>query len=174
MVVAIAQLYIPAQMIIDQEEVLEIGTAYKFKTQPIDPADPFRGKYISLNYEINSFATRDSLWKRNDNVYVYLKKDSLGFAKIEKLSRHKLNGDLDFVIAKVSYYDSYSNVLRFNFNFNRFYMNEDKAYDAEIAHREAQRDKASNYTYAMVYINKGEVVLDNVYINDIPISIFVE
>ncbi|OUR92691.1 hypothetical protein A9Q87_06540 [Flavobacteriales bacterium 34_180_T64] len=173
-IVAVAQLYIPAQMILDQEQVLETGTAYKFRTQPIDPSDPFRGKYITLNYELDAFATKDSDWKRNDEVFVYLKKDELGFAKIDKLSKHKLESGNDYVIAKVTYYNSYSEILRFNYNFDRFYMNEDKAYDAKVAHREAQRDSSSNTTYAVVYISNGNAVLDNVLINDIPISKFVE
>ena len=53
-VVALVQLYVPAQMIWESEGVIAAGTAYKFNTAPVDPKDPFRGKYITLNYSDNS------------------------------------------------------------------------------------------------------------------------
>ena len=45
-IVVCAQLFVPSQMIFQQEDVLKTGTAFKFKTQPVDPSDPFKGKYI--------------------------------------------------------------------------------------------------------------------------------
>ena len=53
--VALAQLYVPAKMIWDQEDVLKNGSEYKFKTDPVDPNDPFRGKYITLSFDNNTF-----------------------------------------------------------------------------------------------------------------------
>jgi len=172
--VVLAQLFIPAQMIFNQESILDNGTAYKFRTQPIDPSDPFRGKYITLRYEISSIPTRDSLWITNEDVYVYLKKDSLGFAKVEQLSKHTLENDKDYVIAEVGWYNIYSHQLNINLPFNRFYMEESKAKPAEDAFREAQRDSIPNNTYALVYVKDGEAVLYNVFINDIPIAKYVD
>lgn len=51
-------------------------------------------------------------------------------------------------------------------------MNETKAYDAELAH--AQQDSLPNNTYALVYVLNGMGVLDNVFINDVPIADYVE
>ena len=48
-------LYVPAKMIFNKEAVLAQGKDYRFKTAPIDPYDPFRGKYIDLYYEANAF-----------------------------------------------------------------------------------------------------------------------
>ena len=90
-IVAAAQLFIPAQMIFNKESIINNGAVYKFKTQPVDPSDPYRGKYINLNYEIDSFVTNDSLWERKDKVYVYLDIDSLGFAKVNTVSKIPLN-----------------------------------------------------------------------------------
>jgi len=44
--VALAQLYVPAKMVWNQESILEEGTEYKFKTAPVDPNDPFRGNTL--------------------------------------------------------------------------------------------------------------------------------
>jgi len=48
-------------MIFDQEKIIKTGKTYKFFTQPLGPNNSFRGKYVSLNYKINSFKTKDSL-----------------------------------------------------------------------------------------------------------------
>ena len=172
-VVAVAQLAVPAQMIIGQEHIIKNGTAYKFKTQPVDPADPFKGKYIYLNYEMNSFATTDKDWTRQQDIYVSIANDSLGFAKLFNVSKTKPKQG-DFVQAKVDWYNTYDKKVTFTFPFDEFYMNESKAYDAEIAHIEAQNDSIPNNTYALVYVKDGEAVLDNVFINDIPVAEYVE
>ena len=49
--VALIQLLVPAKMIWDQEEVMRDGKVFRFKTEPIDPNDPFRGKYITLSFQ---------------------------------------------------------------------------------------------------------------------------
>ena len=173
-IVALAQLFIPAQMVFNKEAIIGTGTVYKFKTQPVDPSDPFRGKYINLNYDIRTFETNDSLWRRQEDVYVYLETDSLGFAKTNRVSKIPLEIDKDFVIAKVSWYNKRKQKLNFNLPFNRYYMEETKAYDAEVAVRNSQRDSVPNTTYALVYIKEGEAVLNDVIINEISIKGFVE
>ena len=50
-----AQWYVPSKMILDREDILKNGEEFKFLTQPIDPSDPFRGKYITLNSEMSIF-----------------------------------------------------------------------------------------------------------------------
>lgn len=49
--VALAQLALPAWMIIDRERVLTEGAVFKFRTEPVDPRDPFRGEYVVLAFE---------------------------------------------------------------------------------------------------------------------------
>lgn len=174
-IVVIMQLFIPAQMILNQESILKTGTAYKFKTQPVDPNDPFKGKYISLNYEINSFKTNDSLWQRNELIYVYLKTDSLGYAKIDAISRTILKENKnDYVKVKSGYYNTYSKNLNIQFPFNKYYMKETKAYNAEVAVRHRQQDSIPNNTYALVFVKEGEAVLEDVIIDEISIKDYVE
>ncbi len=173
-IVALAQLFIPAKMILGQEDILDTGKAYKFKTQPVDPNDPFRGKYITLRYDINSTESIDTLWSRKQNAYVYIKKDNLGFAELYKVSREPLDIENDYVIAEVNWYNKKTKELTFNLPFNRFYMEETKAKPAEDAYRNAQRDSLPNNIYGLVYIKDGEAVLDDVIINDVSIAKYVE
>ena len=174
LVVAGIQLFIPAQMILNRESILKTGKLYKLKTQPVDPSDPFKGKYINLNYDIDSFKTNDSLWRRNEPIYVYIEEDSLGYAKVDTVSRILLpKNERDFINAKVNWYSGYNNTLNITFDFNRFYMEETKAYDAEVAVRNVRQDSL-NDTHALVYVKAGETVLNDVIINNISIKDYVE
>lgn len=172
--IALLQLYVPAQMIFSKEKVLTTGHLYKFNTQPIDPNDPFRGKYITLRYRLNSAKTKDTTWQRKENIYVYLKEDSLGFAIADKVSRTKLNSSQEYVVARVNWYYKNQQKVSFSLPFDRFYMNEYKAKPAEDAYREAQRDSLPDNTYALVAVKDGEAVLKDVMINDTPIATYVK
>lgn len=169
LLLAIVQLLAPAKMIYNKEQIIEKGKAYKFLTQPLDPNDPFRGKYVRLNYQINTYKTSDSIWNNNRDVYVYLK-DSSGFATIETISHKKLDLKNDYVLATKNWFNANNNKLIFDLPFNRFYMEESKAKPAEDLVRRNRRDTINNTTYALVYIKEGEFVLNNVFINDVPIK----
>jgi len=169
--VIIAQLAVPANMIYEQEDTLIDGTAYKFKTRPIDPSDPFRGKYIVLNYEMDSFDIELDDWERNTDLYVYLKNDENGFAQVKTVSQAPLENTDDYVKAKS--YGYYNGTINFDLPFNRFYMNENKAYDAEVSVRKAQRDTLLT-CYALVHVKGSDAVLKDVIIDDMPIQQYVE
>ena len=96
-VVAGIQIFVPTKMILDREHVLNTGKAYKFKTQPIDPNDPFRGKYIVLNYDEDHFNTHNDSWKRNETIYLIIGEDSLGFADVKAVSKLKPESDMDYI-----------------------------------------------------------------------------
>ena len=80
--VAIAQAFVPLKMIYDSEKIQHEGTVYKFRTQPIDPTDPFRGKYITLKFDAEELPTNDTTWVSREQVFVYIENDSAGFAKV--------------------------------------------------------------------------------------------
>lgn len=170
LVVVILQLLVPAKMIFDKEAILKTGTVYKFKTQPIDPSDPFRGKYVTLNYELNTAESMDTTLKRGDKIFVYLETDSLGFAELHSISKTKKSTDRDFVEAKVQWYNLKNKSLRFQLEFNRYYMEEFKAKPAEDIYRTYnRRGDTINETYALVAVKVGDAVLKDVFINDKPI-----
>ena len=172
-VVVLIQLFVPAQMIFDQEKIIATGSAYKFRTQPVDPSDPFKGKYIYLSYDINSAPSNDTTWTSSMPIYISLKTDSLGFAMVKDVFKDDPK-EGDYIKSKVDWYNLYDKSVAFSLPMNEFYMNETKAYDAELAYISAQQDSLPNNTYALIYVLKGKAVLDNVFINDIPIAKYVE
>ncbi len=175
LVMVAAQWYVPGSMIWEQERTLTEGTPYKFKTRPVDPNDPFRGKYIVMRYEIDSYAFKDSIPEfSREEMYVYIKEGKDGFAEVAEVSATPLQTDWDYV--KVS--DAYiiGKEIHFDLPFDRFYMEESKAYPAEVAVRNALRqpDSLAPVCYGLVYIKGETAVLDNVFIGDINIKEFVE
>jgi uncharacterized membrane-anchored protein len=67
-VLVAAQLVVPLALIGVNEIALATGTEVTLATTPVDPLDPFRGRYVQLRYEISllSAPTRDG------TVYVEL------------------------------------------------------------------------------------------------------
>ncbi len=173
-VVALIQLYIPTSLMLSSEEVIGKGYEYKFKVAPIDPNDPFRGKYVTLSFEANTYYDTDSLFHRGQEVFVILGYDNEGFAKIDYiLSEQPYNVD-NYVKAKVnSIYKDYEDEdrygIRIGYPFNRFYMEETKAPEAESLYWDAARD-TSKVAYALVSVKGGEAVLLDVMINDISLK----
>jgi len=169
-IVVLVQLYVPVKMILDSENVLEKGIEYKFIIAPIDPEDPFRGKYITLNFKENSFRIQNEAdWVKGEKVYLIIIEDKEGFAKIQSVSKKKPLKQKNFVRANVRYISGKgSKKLTIDYPFNRFYMEESKAYDAEILYRKSFQD-ANKVTYAKVYIKDGNAVLKDVLIDGISI-----
>ena len=170
-VLAIIQWVIPARTMWSKNDVLEKGETFKFKTEPVDPSDPFKGKYITLNFEQTSFTdTVHRGLSGQEPVYVLLGKDSLGFAVIENLSPEEPKNTKSYVLATVYYVtkENDSLTVHLDYPFNEFYMDEYKAPKAETIYRESTRDTAST-TYALVKVLRGDAVIENVFINEVPI-----
>lgn len=159
---ALAQLIIPAQMVFENEMAYTSGTEYKFKTEPVDPNDPFRGKYINLNFEADEIAMPEGEWGYGDKGYVVLGKDRQGFAKIDKLLRDEPS-EGNYIPVEANY--NYNGKVRITYPFSRFYMEESKAYDAETAYREYSRDTTKLPAYAVVSVRGNVAVVKDVIIN---------
>lgn len=170
---ALAQIFVPANMIYGKEVTLANGALYKFKTRPVDPYDPFKGKYITLRFE-DAFYDGDNDFESGEEVYVRVANDSAGFAKIIAVQRTEFDYRDDYFKAKVRYGRKGGASVRLIFPFDEYYMEETKAYDAEAAYREAARDTLPYNTYAEVMIFEGEAVLKDVIINEISIKDYVD
>ena len=174
-VMAVGQFFVPLQMIFDREKVLSEGKTFKFKTAPIDPSDPFRGKYVTLNFAENNFEVSDGeTWYNGQSVYVLLATDADGFVKIVDVVRELPAESNDCVKAKLNYVatkkDSTKTIQELNleYPFERFYMEESKAPLAESMSWEVSRD-TTKITYASVNIQNGKAVLKDVFIGDVSI-----
>ncbi|MEL7005272.1 MAG: GDYXXLXY domain-containing protein, partial [Bacteroidota bacterium] len=171
----LAQLYVPAKMIYDQEDILNSGNSFKFKTQPIDPEDPFRGRYVALNFEEISQKQDTGLFEVGDNVFASFETGKDGFAMIKSISKTAPENESDYLKTYVSYIISSRNgeSIAIDIPFDRFYMEEFKATEAEKTYWNSLRD-TSKMTYAIVFLKNGNYALQNVMIDGVSLQELVE
>lgn len=162
---AAIQLVVPGKMIYDHASVLRTGVIYKFQTEPLDPSDPLRGKYINLNFKERKFYSPINLaWKIGQDVFVKVENDSNGFAKIvavlydPPIEGHYFKATLDYV----EDYKQYQ-TLNLDLPFTRFYLEESRAANVESEYAKANKDSLVQ-AYATVAIKNGVAVISNVFI----------
>ncbi len=168
-VTCLAQLFIPAKMIFDQEDVLKTGVEYKFRTRPVDPTDPMRGKYITLDFRDNKFRLEKTdpsvSFQPEERVFIEFNTDQEGFAQIAAVLKSK-PAHLNYLETTIDYLqpeDQGTTEAFIHFPFDRFYMEEFKAKPAEEAYQQANLD-TTVVTYALVHIKGGKAVLKDVII----------
>jgi uncharacterized membrane-anchored protein len=169
--VVIAQLFVPSQMIYNQEDIINTGQIVKFQCEPIDPNDPFRGKYITLNFKETGIRVKNIKdWKSNETVFAKIETSKDGFAKIKSISKTEPTDNSICLKLKINYIAEYDdNKIYLDFPFNRFYMNENKAKNAEKVYAESTID-TKKITYALVATKNGEAVIKDVLIDNVSIK----
>jgi uncharacterized membrane-anchored protein len=176
---AIIQWLVPGSIILKREKILKEGKIFMFLTEPVDPSEPFLGKYIHLNFKENEFAKpgkRTAAQSANfKEVYVLLEEDKDGFAKIKNLQWTKPAGQADYVKA-LAYVRSIGNDsigFHLNYSFENFYMDEFKAPKAEEATRRHGRGPGQR-TFAVVSVLHGDAVIRDVMVDDMPIREYIK
>lgn len=164
----VAQWFVPVSMIVDMEEVRHKGKLFRFETQPIDPTDPFRGKYITLYYKLSTYDTKESHWKDDSDVYVVVTDESSTLAQIVRISETPPTDTKDYFKAKIAAIQ-YDTQLAIEFPFERFYLEESKAQPAETIYNDNNRDEKRKPAYAEVYVYDGKVYLADVKIDGVSI-----
>jgi uncharacterized membrane-anchored protein len=166
----IAQWVVPGMMMYNSETVIADGKEFKFKTEPIDPSDPFRGKYITLEFEADFILLEDSVtFRPGQKIFVTFADDAAGYAKPVEISETEPDAEyyLQTTVAYVTNFRS-NHRVQFELPFDRFYLEESKAQRAEDLYREAQRDTVQ-VAYAVVSLGSGQAVIKDVVINGQPI-----
>lgn len=177
---------LPLWQMVQAQAVLTQGKAYRFETEPVDPADAFRGRYIALGFK----AARAEVEKGFNpdygrSFYAVLGVDENGFGKIERLeSRKPSSGDyvrvrglyLQMEDCGVSMPEREPPVCRpldkplfqVQFPWDRFYMNEKAAPKAEEVYREALGSQKKNW--AVIRVRGGKSAVEGVYLDGQPIQ----
>jgi uncharacterized membrane-anchored protein len=164
-VLACIQLFVPAKMIFDGEHILANGKEFKFRTAPVDPNDPFRGKYLTLQYKEDHYFSMGETWNTGEKVFVELFTDTDGYAAIQYITKSQPEESKDYVIAKVDYQDTGQDLVYIHYPFDRFFVEESKAAAAEMLYNKVQSD-SSKVTYALVNVKGGAAVLKDIKINE--------
>ncbi len=178
---------IPVYVAMSSQNVLDNGKLYKFKPMAYDPLDPFRGKFLRVNYETDFVLTKFD-FDEGETAYVSIGVDKEGFAFFKeahksppatedylttKIRRSRLARSLEDQIAAMeeggfdpSKMDTRGEVsIDIPNNMNKYFINEDDALKAEkvfVTERE--------HIYIGVRILGGEARLEDIYVHDQPIK----
>ena len=185
-ILAMLQIGATASSIFRYESVLRGGAPYRIQTMPIDPADPFRGRYVAVRPTI---AIRNPIAPEMQNVldrvgmgetgYVVLGTDEQGFARADPVvDRPPAQGDyLEILHAWPRWQeqtapntpairDGYDLI----FSFDRYYMNDAAAPQAEERARQASRTNSGSRTWLDVRVKNGRGVIAGLFIDGTPIE----
>jgi len=164
LLVALAQIAVPASMIWKRQRTLSEGRIWKFRTAPVDPVDAMRGRYLALRFEAEEFPTPQALPYR-DTVYAKLKEGADGFAAVDQVSEAPIAGDDVVQAASFGYYEGKAHL---KFPFDRLWVTEANAPAAEQAYAaHSRREKID--AYAIVRVIDGDAGIEELYIAGQPL-----
>jgi uncharacterized membrane-anchored protein len=171
LLLALLQFGVVGWMIWRYQRIQSTGSVHRFLLEPVDPADPFRGRYLQLSFEADEVALCPFNGQHTDRLYLSLGKDSLGFVRFAKADKEAPSSG-EYLQADVA--DIYGNengcaTARLDFPFDRWYMNEELAPKAEkeVA---AALTRAGTRCWLAVRIRDGKAVAEQLYINDTAIA----
>jgi len=162
--VALAQLSVPALMAWTRVRTLAEGRVWKFKTAPIDPEDAVRGRYVMLRLDAEDFTQSEQL-KSIDSIYAILKEGPDGFAQVDHLSPSPVPADSSMKVEPGGWWQERQHIV---LPFRYFWLTENSAPAAEAAYRENSRRGQQN-AYVTVRIRNGDAALEQLYINNKPL-----
>lgn len=179
--ICIAQLAVPLSMVVQHERTRSSGSAWRFQTAPVDPNDPFRGRYVQLSFaatrEPVPMADTSLLYVQSDTrMYAELGLDAKGFAQLRKLHQQRpTSGEyMDVFVEQMAFRDGDDQAkappaARVRLSFDRYYLPEAQAPIVERDYGEATR-KAQDNTYAEVRVRDGHAALVNLVLDGKPVS----
>lgn len=163
------QLGAAASGIAIHERTLSQGAGVLLAVAPVDPEDPFRGRYVSLSFELEreNHPLRGPLPRYNEPAYVVLKIDPAHVATADYVTATEPKAGL--YLKAESFWQEGEGTVHVSLPFKRYYMNEQLAPAAEEAYRAAiqQTDRKS---YARVRLLGGRSVIEAVLLDGVPIE----
>jgi uncharacterized membrane-anchored protein len=184
---SIAQLGAAAWSIARYETILSSGTPYRIRTAPVDPADAFRGRYVAVRPSITITPPiapemkelLDSIRYDSRKAYVRLAADAEGFARAAGIVLEEpQDGDYLRITGTSPVWTPRSDdpgksdltAYTLQFSFDRYYMNEAAAPEAERRYFQAAPRSAESRAWLAVRVKNGIAVIEGLFIDGVAIE----
>lgn len=172
-VLCVVQVVVIALGIMRYERILKEGEVFYFKVLPLDPYDPFRGRYVTLRFENANKAplAEGETLEEQTKGYALLEHHEKGDRIKEIHFKKPVQGDF----LEVNVYSTThakkgdSNTVYFSLPFDRFYMREDIAPKAE----KVLRIRSGVSVKAKLRVQDGKGVIEDLMVEQTPLSQFV-
>jgi uncharacterized membrane-anchored protein len=161
------QLAVPSWMILRQERTLVSGHEYRLRLAPVDPADPFRGRFMNLAFDIEAEPVALNCpppGEHSCELYAALATGPDGFATLGSVGTAVPDGDYLVIPSQNWHYDwKQKTQVRIRVPFHAFYLNEDRAAEVEGRARDlvqqARKKGIKADVHALVRVKDGNAVL---------------
>lgn len=163
-------------MIRSQEKILKEGILYRFRMQPVDPYDAFRGRFIALTFEAPPLPG-DQSFGPDRPAYVKVGIDSAGYAALREIGKTPFSDD-DFIKVRVHYVED-NGLVHYSLpdDLQRYYLNEKLAPEAEKKYFELNMGRRQNENlvpvHAEVRILNGRAAIQELYFEGTPVDEYV-
>jgi len=169
-IVALVQIAVAGGAILRSELALRTGEAFRFRIQPVDPVDAFRGRYVAIRFAIDRAPVADDLELRpKKRVFVPIEIDADGFAILGRADvEPPARGSYLRLQAGGIYPDEDGNrFVWVSMPFGRYYMDENLAPEAERAVWGGPRGQRE--AFVSVRVRDGIGVIEDLYVDGVPI-----
>jgi uncharacterized membrane-anchored protein len=178
-VLSVAQLTAAGWSIARYESTLKSGALYRVRTMVIDPADAFRGRYVAVRPTIHIAKPSESDTQELQRIqsgrtgYVVLGTDADGFASAARIVAEPPS-QVDY-LKVASAWQQWTRESAFagyniDFSFDRYYMNEAAAPEAQTRYFEAARQNSASRAWLAVRVKNGAGVIEGLFIDGVPIE----
>lgn len=180
--VAVAQLLVPKNMISNLAGFAKTGTEFKFKIRHQrsdgstrgNTGTSMQGRFIWLQFEENRYKGVDSrILDLSRPVYVVFSSDSLGFAKVQSVMQNKPQTGSDWLKVRAfkNFREADSSSLIINFPFNNYYIEDKDIKDTELGLTRKLKDPQS-LIYLKVNIKENQYLVNDLVIDGLSFKDF--
>lgn len=171
LLIVIAQLSVPATMVIRHEYTSNKGIELKFAVIPVDPVNPYMGRYVTMQFEKTLANPTDESYRKGEKAWVTIRLDEHGFAHPVSLLKD-MPADSIAVPVTINSDPATRRTIPYEYTFEQYFMNEDKAQKVESRLRNSGRQRDANDVYLSVYVNGGVVSVNGLFIDGKPAEEF--
>jgi len=159
-------------MIVRYESTLQTGEAFRVRCVPVDPADLFRGRYVRIKLETFRVPLDEGQsFDEGKPAFIEVEKDEQGFMRVVDISTERPKQGIYFEAKGWVGFDGETKerFVEAILPFDRYYMTEELAPQAERAYRNAPTE-----AFAVIRVRDGFAALEQLYFDGLPVSEFLE
>ncbi len=159
----LAQLAFASSSMWQAESALRRGTLHTFRTDPVDPVDPFRGRYVALTFRTDQVPVAEgATFERGETAWVELGVDAEGYARLVRA--HAGPPDADHLSLPVLGGDA--SQVTVQLPFDRYYAEEERALEID-----RQRWRAGGRFRVGVRVLDGRGVIESLELAEVPMPL---
>ena len=172
--VVIAQLFVPCLMISSKADIALKGKEFRFKIVNNHAGTSIHGNYLWFRFVADKYKVADKKeWERSKTVYVRFGTDTLGFAKIQSVSKLQPADSFDWVKARAFLNFKDSTALQLLYPFNNYYL--ENANLKEIEEMATQKLNDSTRVISLkVRIRENQFIVSDLMVDGASFKDFVK